>query len=86
MFDIVRSWPNFEFFLVFRGKKKNHLDVIDNQDVVDNQDVIDNQKQNPQGNGKSEFEDGTGDVNFETIKIEIYNDDDWQNLKETMNL
>ena len=45
MFDIVRSWPNFEFFLVFRGKKKNHLDVIDNQDVVDNQDVIDNQKQ-----------------------------------------
>ena len=47
---------------------------------------IDIQKQNPQGNGKSEFEDGTGNVNFETIKIKIYNDDDWQNIKETMNL
>ena len=47
---------------------------------------IDNEKKNRHNNGKSEFEDGTGDVNFETIKVEIYNDNDWKDLKESKNI
>ena len=49
-------------------------------------DYIDLDNKNPNNNGKSEFEDGTGDVNFETTKVEIYDDNEWKNLKETKNL
>ena len=49
-------------------------------------DFIDHAKKNPHDNGKSEFEDGTGDVNFETLKVEIYSDDEWNDLVETKNL
>ena len=49
-------------------------------------DYIDRAKKNPHSNGKSEFEDGTGDVNFETLKIEIFNDNDTNDLKETIKL
>ena len=47
-------------------------------------DYIDHSKENPHDNGKAEFEDGTGDVNFEAVKVEIF-DDDW-NLVETKDL
>lgn len=45
-----------------------------------------NQKKNPYNNGNSEFEHGTGDTNFETTKIEIYSDINWENLIETKKL
>lgn len=46
-------------------------------------DYINPFKKNPHDNGKKEFEDGTGDVNLETTKIEIYSDNEWKNLKDT---
>ena len=55
-------------------------------DSLDEFSYIDQSKENPHDNGKSEFEDGTGDVTFETLKVEIYSDDDWNNLVETKNL
>jgi len=55
-------------------------------DSLDEFNYIDNEKKNRHNNGKSEFEDGTGDVNFETIKVEIYNDNDWKDLKESKNI
>jgi len=55
-------------------------------DSLSEYDYIDQAKKNPNNNGKSEFEDGTGDVNFETTKVEIYDDNEWKNLKETKNL
>ena len=55
-------------------------------DSLSEYDYIDLDNKNPNNNGKSEFEDGTGDVNFETTKVEIYDDNEWKNLKETKNL
>tara|TARA_B100000575_G_C23069384_1_gene615885 strand:- start:588 stop:953 length:366 start_codon:yes stop_codon:yes gene_type:complete len=55
-------------------------------DSLDEFDYINHEKNNPHYNGKSEFEDGTGDVNFETVKVEIYNDDKWKDLKKTLDL
>jgi hypothetical protein len=55
-------------------------------DSLSEYDYIDLDKKNHNDNGKSEFEDGTGDVNFETIKVEIYEDNEWKNLVETKNL
>jgi len=47
---------------------------------------IDQSKKNPHNNGKTEFGDGTGDVNFETTKVEIYEDNECKNLIESKNL
>jgi len=43
-------------------------------------------KENPLNNGSSEFEDGTGDVNLEATKVEVFSDDSWENLEETLQL
>ena len=53
-------------------------------DSLSEYDYIDHQKVNPHGNGKSEFEDGTGDVNLEVIKVDVFDDDD--NLIESHDL
>ena len=55
-------------------------------DSLSEYDYFDSDKKNPHNNGKSEFQDGTGDVNFETTKVEIYNDHEQKDLKETLNL
>ena len=55
-------------------------------DSLSEYDYIDIAAENPFKNGKSEFEDGTGNVNLETIKVEIFDDDSWENLFETKNL
>ena len=55
-------------------------------DSLDEFEYIDYNKTNPFNNGKSEFEDGTGDVNFETTKVEIFEDNNWEKLIETKNL
>ncbi len=74
------------------GTIENWEDCVDDMDArwesdsLSEFDYIDHQKNNPHDNGKSEFEDGTGDVNFETTKIEIFSDDNWENLKTTMDL
>jgi len=49
-------------------------------------DYIDPSKKNPHNNSKTEFGDGTGDVNFETTKVEIYDDNEWKNLIKTKGL
>ena len=55
-------------------------------DSLSEYDYIDHQKGNPFNNDSSEFEDGTGDVNLETTKVEVYSDDSWENLEETLPL
>jgi|TARA_B110000305_G_C19293191_1_gene565224 hypothetical protein len=71
---------------------KKWEDVVDDLDArwfgesLSEYDYMDQTKQNPLDNGKTEFEDGTGDVNLETIKIEIYSDNEWKNIKETITL
>ena len=67
----------------------NWEDVLDDLDArwdgesLSEYDYMDQDKKNPHDNGKTEFEDGTGDVNLESTKIEIYSDNKWQDLKET---
>ena len=71
---------------------KNWEDVVNDittkweADSLDEYNYIDHSKKNPHNNGKSEFEDGTGDTNFETTKIEIYDDIKWKNLIEIKKL
>ena len=71
---------------------KNWEDAVDDitakweGDSLSEYDYIDQSKKNPHNNGKTEFGDGTGDVNFETIKVEIYEDNEWKNLIESKNL
>jgi len=71
---------------------KKWEDVVDDLDArwegesLSEYDYIDQTKKNPHDNGKTEFEDGTGDVNLETTKIEIYSDNEWKNLKDTKTL
>ena len=68
---------------------KKWEDVVDDLDArwegesLSEYDYIDQTKKNPHNNEKTEFEDGTGDVNLETTKIEIYSDNEWKDLKET---
>ena len=74
------------------SKIKNWEDVVDDitskweNDSLDEFNDIDQSKKNPYNNGNSEFEHGTGDTNFETTKIEIYSDINWENLIETKKL
>ena len=74
------------------SKIKNWEDVVDDittrweNDSLDEFNYIDQSKKNPYNNGNSEFEHGTGDTNFETTKIEIYSDINWENLIETKKL
>ena len=55
-------------------------------DSLSEYDYFDLDKKNPHNNGNTEFQDGTGDVNFETTKVEIYNDIEQKDLKEIFNL
>ena len=73
---IVSNWEDCVDDITFKWE----------DDALDEFKYIGHEKKNPHDNGKSEFEDGTGDVNFETTKVEIYNDDDWKDLKETLDL
>ena len=70
----------------------NWEDVVDDLDArwegdsLSEYDYIDNQKSNPYNNSKTEFEYGTGDVNLEIIKVEIFNDTECKYLEETKTL
>ena len=55
-------------------------------DSLSEYDYIDPSKTNPLDNGKLEFEDGTGNVHFETVKVEIFNDNKWEILSEIVEL
>ena len=72
----IKNWESAVDDITFRWES----------DSLDEFRYIDHEKTNPFNNGKSEFEDGTGDVNFETIKVEIFEDDNWEKLIETKNL
>lgn len=53
-------------------------------DSLSEYDYIDQIKKNPHNNGKTEFGDGTGDVNFEVTKVEIYSDENWEKVEEVI--
>ena len=53
-------------------------------DSLSEYDYIDQIKKNPHNNGKTEFADGTGDVNFEATKVEIFSDKNWEKLEEVI--
>jgi len=53
-------------------------------DSLSEYDYIDQVKNNPRNNGKTEFGDGTGDVNFEATKVEIYSDNNWEKVEEVI--
>jgi len=53
-------------------------------DSLSEYDYIDQIKKNPHNNGKAEFVDGTGDVNFEATKVEIFSDENWEKLEEVI--
>ena len=53
-------------------------------DSLSEYDYIDQIKKNPHNNGKAEFGDGTGDVNFEATKVEIFSDENWEKLEEVI--
>ena len=53
-------------------------------DSLSEYDCIDQIKKNPHNNGKAEFVDGTGDVNFEATKVEIFSDKNWEKLEEVI--
>ena len=55
-------------------------------DALSEYDSIDHAKANPHNNGKSEFEDGTGDVHFEPVKVDIFSDDNWDKLEKTIEI
>lgn len=72
----IRSWEDAVDDVVARWES----------DSLSEYDYMDLAAENPFNNGKSEFEDGTGDINLETIKVEIFDDDSWKNLVETKEL
>ncbi len=93
--DGVEHYTDGEEYFDSDGEEsiiKNWEDAVDyvtakwEGDSLSEYDYIDQSKKNPHNNGKTEFGDGTGDVNFETTKVEIFKDNEWKNLIETENL
>ena len=56
-------------------------DAIDPFDFINFMD-----RKNPHNNGKDEFEDGFGDENCDTTKVEVYSDSSMKNLIGTIKL
>lgn len=56
-------------------------DAFDPFDMLNGMD-----RKNPHNNGKEEFEDGFGDEEFDTIKVEVFDDADRKNLIDTVDV
>ena len=74
--SIIKNWEDTVVDITAKWEK----------DSLSEYDYIDQFKKNPHNNGKMEFGDGTGNVNFETTKVEIFEDNEWKTLIDSKDL
>ena len=74
--SVIKSWED----------AVNDLTARWESDSLSEYDYMQPSRKNPYNNGKAEFEYGTGDVNFEIRKVEIFGDDNWETLLESRDM